>query len=85
MANNIRLESKILMDGGDPAETLEAKKLLGHIDGQTTNPTLISKNPEVAKYLASGKKLTHEEAWKRYEKGEFIEMDFESFIKKFRG
>ncbi|MDP3998485.1 MAG: transaldolase family protein [bacterium] len=60
------LASKILIDGGDPNETLEAKKLLGHIDGQTTNPTLISKNPEVAKYLASGKKLTHEEAWQRY-------------------
>lgn len=64
MINN--LSSKILIDGGDPAETLEAKKLLGHIDGQTTNPTLISKNPEVAKYIASGKKLTEEEAWKRY-------------------
>lgn len=62
--NNLR--SRIQIDGGDPAETLEAKKLLGHIDGQTTNPTLISKNPEVAKYIASGKKLTEEEAWGRY-------------------
>lgn len=66
MANN--LPNKIFIDGGDPQETLEAKKLLGYIDGQTTNPTLISKNPEVASYIASGKRLTQEEAWLRYRK-----------------
>ena len=66
MAGKINLQSRILIDGGDPQETLEAKRLLGHIDGQTTNPTLISKNPEVAKYIATGKKLTQEEAWQKY-------------------
>ena len=68
MANNnkVNLPSKIFMDGGDPQETAEAKRLLGHIDGQTTNPTLISKNPEIAKHIASGKRLTQEEAWHKY-------------------
>jgi transaldolase len=36
----------ILVDGGDPNETLRAKSLLGFVDGQTTNPSLIATNPE---------------------------------------
>ena len=42
-----RPTSKILVDGGDPEETLRIKQLLGFVDGQTTNPSLIAKNPEV--------------------------------------
>ncbi|MEX0617203.1 MAG: transaldolase family protein [Candidatus Woykebacteria bacterium] len=60
------LKSKIFVDGGDPDETREAKKLLGFVDGQTTNPTLISKNPDVQKRLDSGKKFTEKEAYKFY-------------------
>lgn len=62
------LPSLIFIDGGDPAETAKAKELLGHIDGQTTNPTLVSKNPDVQKYLASGNKLTPVEALNEYKK-----------------
>lgn len=40
------LTTKIFLDGGDPKETSEILALLGFLDGQTTNPTLISKNPE---------------------------------------
>ena len=32
--------TKIFLDSGDPAETVEALKLLGSLDGQTTNPSL---------------------------------------------
>ena len=39
--------TKILVDGGDPEETLRIKKRIGFVDGQTTNPSLIAKNPEV--------------------------------------
>ncbi|PIR94233.1 transaldolase, partial [Candidatus Falkowbacteria bacterium CG10_big_fil_rev_8_21_14_0_10_39_11] len=49
---------KIFLDSGDPSETKKAKSLLGTLDGQTTNPSLVAKNPEVQKYLASGKKLS---------------------------
>src|SRR5215468_9727658 len=35
-------KTKILVDGGDPDETLRVKKLLGFVDGQTTNPSLIA-------------------------------------------
>ncbi len=51
---------KIYLDSGDPAETKKAKGLLGYLDGQTTNPSLVAKNPEIQKFLASGKKLTED-------------------------
>lgn len=37
------------MDSGDPNETRELMKLLGFLDGQTTNPSLVSKNPTANK------------------------------------
>ncbi len=51
---------KIFLDGGYPDETREVINLLGFLDGQTTNPTLISKNPQVAKRLQE-KKFRQEE------------------------
>lgn len=62
------MPSLIFIDGGDPAETKQAKELLGHIDGQTTNPSLVAKNPEIMRYLVDGKKLTREEALAEYRK-----------------
>lgn len=41
--------TKIYLDSGDPAETKVIKDQLGFVDGQTTNPSLIVKNPEVQK------------------------------------
>ncbi len=60
--------SKILVDGGDPEETLRVKKVVGTVDGQTTNPTLISKNPEVQRRVASGQKFTQREEMEEYKK-----------------
>jgi len=59
-------KSKILVDGGDPAETARVKNLLGFVDGQTTNPSLIAKNPETQQRIASGHTLSSDE-----EKGEY--------------
>lgn len=42
------LTTKIFLDSGDPKETSEILELLGFLDGQTTNPTLIAKNPEAS-------------------------------------
>src|SRR5215471_19187924 len=53
-----RPETKILVDSGDPEETVRIKKLLGYVDGQTTNPTYVAKNPQVQQILASGRKFT---------------------------
>lgn len=55
------LKTKIFLDSGDVTEAKEAIRLLGFLDGQTTNPTLISKNPEVKKRLAEGRKFSKEE------------------------
>lgn len=71
-----QLMSKIFMDGGDPNETRAADELMRKlrpewergIDGQTTNPTLVAKNPDIQKHLASGGKLTHDEALAEYRK-----------------
>ena len=61
-------KTKILIDGGDPDETLRIKKLLGFVDGQTTNPSLIAKNPEAQQLLASGHRLTTEEQKDEYKR-----------------
>jgi transaldolase len=49
LMNSIARKSttKVLVDGGDHQETARVKNVIGYVDGQTTNPTLISKNPEV--------------------------------------
>lgn len=57
------LASKIFLDGGDPAETKEIIGLLGFLDGQTTNPTLIARNPH-----ATGEKFSKRELWNFYRK-----------------
>jgi hypothetical protein len=43
---------KFFLDSCDPAQTKEMIATVGKIDGQTTNPTLLVKNPEVQKYVA---------------------------------
>ena len=52
------LKTKIFLDGGNPEETKEIIDTLGFLDGQTTNPTLISKNPGVREYVEQKKKFT---------------------------
>jgi transaldolase len=56
------LKTKIFLDSGDPAETKQALELLGFLDGQTTNPSLIAKNPATA-----GKKFSASELLNFYE------------------
>ncbi len=55
------LKTKIFLDGGDPGETKEILDLFGFLDGQTTNPTLISRNPKVQKRLEKGEKFKKKE------------------------
>ena len=63
-----RPKMKILVDGGDPEETLRVKKLIGIVDGQTTNPSLIAKNPEIRQRVASGYSLSAQEEKQAYRK-----------------
>ena len=55
------LKTKIFLDSGDPVETREALALLGFLDGQTTNPSLVTKNPDAQKRILDGKKFTRQE------------------------
>lgn len=55
------LKTRIFLDGGDPLETREIMQQLGFLDGQTTNPTLIAKNPAARERLAKGEKFSGEE------------------------
>lgn len=57
---------KILLDGGDPDETRRIKDVLGRLDGQTTNPTYVAKNPKIQERIAAGHKLTKQEQEEEY-------------------
>jgi transaldolase len=63
-----RPKTKILVDGGDPIETSRIKDLLGFVDGQTTNPSLIAKNPEIRHLIESGERLSAEQEKAEYRK-----------------
>lgn len=54
------------MDEGDPAETSRIKELLGFVDGQTTNPSLIAKNSEIRKLVALGRRLSRQQENEEY-------------------
>jgi transaldolase len=62
----VRPKTQILLDSGDPHETETVKHLLGFIDGQTTNPSLIAKNPDIARLVKSGQRLTERQELDAY-------------------
>src|SRR5438477_12699362 len=61
-----RSKTRILLDSGDPDETVRIRELLGYLDGQTTNPSLIASNPHIVKYLASGPRFTSQQENEEY-------------------
>ena len=61
-----RPKTKILVDGGDPGETARIKELLGFLDGPTTNPSLVAKNPQIQKRIEGGRALSKQEANESY-------------------
>ena len=67
-SNAKRPKAKILVDGGDPEETKRVKQLIGFVDGQTTNPSLIAKNPDVKRLVESGQRLSEEQERAEYRK-----------------
>jgi len=60
------LKTKIFVDSGDPEDTKKLIEKLGFLDGQTTNPTLISKNPDAKARLERGEKFAPGEIMKFY-------------------
>src|SRR5438270_3053831 len=59
-------KAQLLVDGGDPQETLRVKNVVGYVDGQTTNPTVVAKNPEVRTIISSGRKFSSKEGLQEY-------------------
>jgi transaldolase len=45
-----------------------SRNCLGFVDGQTTNPTLVSKNPEIRKLIASGYRLSTQQEMAEHRK-----------------
>lgn len=62
------LKSGIFLDSGDPAETKRVLDELGFLDGQTTNPSLVAQNPDIAAKIERGEKLTTEKLLTEYKK-----------------
>ncbi len=62
------LKTKIFLDSGDPNETREVIEVLGFLDGQTTNPTLVAKNPYAQERFKNGEKFSKEEIFIFYKK-----------------
>jgi transaldolase len=62
------LKTKIFLDSGDPQETQEIVNILGFLDGQTTNPSLVAKDPEVQDKIAKGERFAREELYAEYKK-----------------
>jgi transaldolase len=53
----------IFLDSSDPDETKRIQDQTGFLDGQTTDPKLIARNPIV---VNTGRKFTHEDLWSLY-------------------
>lgn len=62
------LKSKIFLDSGDPAETKSILDLLGFLDGQTTNPTLVVNNPYAQQRFDADEKFLEVELYGFYKK-----------------
>jgi transaldolase len=60
------MRTRLFLDGGDPEETKAVLKRIGFLDGQTTNPSLIAKNPEARKRLEQGNKFSRDEMFTFY-------------------
>lgn len=59
------LTTKLFLDGADPEETRRIIEVMGFLDGQTTNPTLVAKNPKLLEKI-SRQKPTQDELYSFY-------------------
>ena len=62
------LKTKIFLDSFSPKDTQEVLSVLGFLDGQTTNPNQVSKDPYAEEYIKKGNKFDKEEIWNFYKK-----------------
>ncbi len=55
------MKTQFFLDSGDQHETVAAMKLLGTLHGQTTNPSLVAKHPDVSARIAAGNLFSNDE------------------------
>ena len=60
------LKTRIFLDGGDPDHTKALLDNLGFLDGQTTNPSLVAKNPDAKARMDAGEKFAPDELLELY-------------------
>lgn len=63
-----KLKTWIFLDSGDPQHTKSTLEMLGFVDGQTTNPSLVAKNPKVQDIVKKEGGLTNEILLEEYKK-----------------
>lgn len=63
-----KFKTKLFLDSGNPKDTKKAVELLGHLDGQTTNPSLVAQNPELSDKFKNGTHLSESELLNEYKK-----------------
>lgn len=61
------LHTEIFLDSGDSLETRHVLSELGFLDGQTTNPSLVAKNPHIVELKNQGD-LNESVIWGKYQK-----------------
>lgn len=66
MDKPLGLKTKIFLDGGDPRETKEILSLLGFLDGQTTNPSLVAQNQIFQACKNNPNGCVNDDLWKAY-------------------
>lgn len=64
--NRVRSRTKIFLDSGDPQDTREMLALLGFLDGQTTNPSLVARHPAARERRERGTAFTRGEIMEFY-------------------
>ncbi|WP_027182799.1 transaldolase family protein [Desulfovibrio inopinatus] len=62
------LNTKIFLDGADPDQTRDILDRLGFLDGQTTNPSLVAKNPQAQQHVKTDGTFQKEELLGFYKK-----------------
>jgi len=60
------LKTRIFLDGADPEETRQVVQAMGFLDGQTTNPSLLAKNPEAQAHKVDGHKFSRTTIYQFY-------------------
>lgn len=66
MSKPTNITTKIFLDSGSPDDTRSIIDMIGFLDGQTTNPSLVAKNPLFAACKEKPEGCTNDDLWSAY-------------------